>query len=283
MTMKIGLVAGLALGLASAASATDLTKNVSVGPLDHVDAPVNRASDPVIYTNTGSYPNLAGSGWSSQFDTNYPFESRVADDFVLPGPANQVTGVTWAGLWWNPGPPGNATGFRVFFYNDVGGVPGQPGSANEIGSTTLTMGQITIQTGIYCSVCDDYTADINPITLNPGTKYWVTVQSINFFPPQWGWMDAIGSPANAHQGFPLLGIPYWVNNSVEQAFRLHGKQGGTVCKVDCNGDTVVNTLDFICFLNFFTAGHPNADFNGDTVVNTLDFIAFLNAFVAGCP
>ena len=25
------------------------------------------------------------------------------------------------------------------------------------------------------------------------------------------------------------------------------------------------------------------DCNGDTVVNTLDFIAFLNAFVAGCP
>ncbi|MCW5777300.1 MAG: hypothetical protein KIS87_12755, partial [Phycisphaeraceae bacterium] len=58
---------------------------------------------------------------------------------------------------------------------------------------------------------------------------------------------------------------------------------GKTCPVDCNGDTVVNTLDFICFLNFFTAGHPNADFNGDTVVNTLDFIAFLNAFVAGCP
>ncbi|MCW5775064.1 MAG: hypothetical protein KIS87_01285 [Phycisphaeraceae bacterium] len=55
------------------------------------------------------------------------------------------------------------------------------------------------------------------------------------------------------------------------------------CPADFNGDTVVNTLDFVAFLNAFSAGHSSADFNGDTVVNTLDFVAFLNAFTAGCP
>ncbi len=54
------------------------------------------------------------------------------------------------------------------------------------------------------------------------------------------------------------------------------------CKADFNGDTVVNSLDFIAFLNAYTAGDPAADFNGDTVVNSLDVLAFLNAFVAGC-
>ncbi|MCW5777714.1 MAG: hypothetical protein KIS87_14860 [Phycisphaeraceae bacterium] len=58
---------------------------------------------------------------------------------------------------------------------------------------------------------------------------------------------------------------------------------GLNCPADFNGDTVVNTLDFVAFLNAFVAGHSSADFNGDTVVNTLDFVAFLNAFVAGCP
>ncbi|MCL4742390.1 MAG: hypothetical protein KJZ54_09325 [Phycisphaerales bacterium] len=54
------------------------------------------------------------------------------------------------------------------------------------------------------------------------------------------------------------------------------------CAADFNGDTVVNTLDFVAFLNAFVAQDGTADFNGDTVVNTLDFVAFLNAFVAGC-
>ncbi len=54
------------------------------------------------------------------------------------------------------------------------------------------------------------------------------------------------------------------------------------CPADFNGDTVVNTLDFVAFLNAFVAQDASADFNGDTTVNTLDFVAFLNAFVAGC-
>ncbi len=58
---------------------------------------------------------------------------------------------------------------------------------------------------------------------------------------------------------------------------------GDDCPADFNGDTVVNSLDFIAFLNAYTANDPRADFNGDTVINSLDFIAFLNAYTAGCP
>jgi len=55
------------------------------------------------------------------------------------------------------------------------------------------------------------------------------------------------------------------------------------CAADFNGDTVVNSLDFIAFLNAYSAQDSSADFNGDTVINSLDFIAFLNAYVDGCP
>lgn len=55
------------------------------------------------------------------------------------------------------------------------------------------------------------------------------------------------------------------------------------CPADFNGDGVVNTLDFLAYLNAFSAGDPAADFNGDGVVNTLDFLDFLNAFSEGCP
>jgi len=54
------------------------------------------------------------------------------------------------------------------------------------------------------------------------------------------------------------------------------------CRVDLNGDTVVNTLDFLAFLNLWNAGDPKSDFNGDTTINTLDFLVFLNEWVAGC-
>lgn len=54
------------------------------------------------------------------------------------------------------------------------------------------------------------------------------------------------------------------------------------CPADFNGDGIVNTLDFLSFLNAFSAGDPSADFNGDGVVNTLDFLAFLNAYSEGC-
>ncbi|HRQ73175.1 MAG TPA: GC-type dockerin domain-anchored protein [Phycisphaerales bacterium] len=54
------------------------------------------------------------------------------------------------------------------------------------------------------------------------------------------------------------------------------------CAADFNGDTVVNTLDVLAFLNAYSAGDPRADFNGDTVVNTLDVLAFLNAYAGGC-
>ncbi|MCL4740770.1 MAG: S8 family serine peptidase [Phycisphaerales bacterium] len=54
------------------------------------------------------------------------------------------------------------------------------------------------------------------------------------------------------------------------------------CPADFNGDTVVNTLDVLAFLNAYNSGDPSADFNGDTVLNTLDVLAFLNAYTAGC-
>ena len=55
------------------------------------------------------------------------------------------------------------------------------------------------------------------------------------------------------------------------------------CQADFNGDGIVNTLDFIGFLNAYNTGDERADFNGDGIVNTLDFIGFLNAYNEGCP
>ncbi len=58
---------------------------------------------------------------------------------------------------------------------------------------------------------------------------------------------------------------------------------GDPCFADCNEDDIVNTLDFICYLNQYNKDDPRADCNGDGIVNTLDFLCFLNAYNEGCP
>jgi hypothetical protein len=57
-----------------------------------------------------------------------------------------------------------------------------------------------------------------------------------------------------------------------------GSGGG--CPPDWNGDGILNSQDFVAFLNDFVAG--NADYNADGTTNSQDFVAFLNDFVAGC-
>ncbi len=54
------------------------------------------------------------------------------------------------------------------------------------------------------------------------------------------------------------------------------------CYADCNGDTVINTQDVLCFLNLYTSGNAKADCTGDTVINTQDVLCFLNLYTAGC-
>ena len=56
----------------------------------------------------------------------------------------------------------------------------------------------------------------------------------------------------------------------------------TTCRADFNNDGSVNTIDFIAYLNAWSAQDQSADFNSDGQINTIDFVAFLNTWVAGC-
>lgn len=87
---------------------------------------------------------------------------------------------------------------------------------------------------------------------------------------------AVGPTGDVH----LSGIARNVNT--EQRDYLALKFTGLGCGADFNNDGILNTLDFLDFLNAYNAGDPAADFNGDGAVNTLDFLAFLNAFNLGC-
>ena len=84
------------------------------------------------------------------------------------------------------------------------------------------------------------------------------------------------------------GQPYHVWGLTEHARDLHISQRGwhrwrcLPCAADCNEDGILNTLDFICYLNYYNDDDPAADCNADNIVNTLDFLCFLNAYNEGC-
>ena len=48
-----------------------------------------------------------------------------------------------------------------------------------------------------------------------------------------------------------------------------------ICEADWNHDGGVNTLDFLAYLNKWTASHYRAHLNLDGEVNTLNFLEFL--------
>jgi hypothetical protein len=181
-------------------------------------------ADVVIWDNDMTYV----SGFSSQLELVYPFESRVADDFILSEGGHIITDVHWLGVYWNQTPPvPNATDFNIYFYADdgTGNAPTQPGT--EIASYTLPLAAVN-ETNVIDAVYS-YDAYLPaPLALTPGEKYWMTIQSVNTFPPQWGWGGHTNVQLHsAVQGFPLLGTPYWTDlvlgaDPVDAAFLLTG-------------------------------------------------------------
>ena len=54
----------------------------------------------------------------------------------------------------------------------------------------------------------------------------------------------------------------------------HDVYFGTLLAGDCNGDNVVDVVDFSLFRSLFGSTAPSADFNGDGLVNIFDFSLF---------
>lgn len=185
-----------------------------------------QASDAVIYDNGAAGYN-AGVGASSQFDEVYPFDSQAADDFVLDNTADYtLTGVSWTGLFFNGSPLPTTSDFNIIIYADAGGDPtGGPLDPTGTALAVFTLSGANIQRGDNLDGTFSYSADLGgSIDLAVGTKYWLAIQSINTFPPQWGWVGSnTQTGENYHQGFPLLGLNYWTDQlNGDLDFRLHG-------------------------------------------------------------
>ncbi len=161
-----------------------------------------------------------GSLSSSQLDLVYPFDSQVADDFVGGFTVNHIK---WMGGFWN-GSPVDIPDWNIIFYADAGGVP--TGGPTDPTGTALYHYVIS---GGDVDIVDhgDFTYDYSvalPDTAFAAETFWVAIQPVFGFPPQWGIEGAFDSQQGAlmHQGFPLLGTDYWSPLATDMAFQLYG-------------------------------------------------------------
>ena len=178
------------------------------------------ASAQVVWDNYPFGPD--GGLTSSQLDLVYPFDSQVADDFVGGFTVNHIE---WDGGFWN-GSPVDIPDWNIIFYADAGGKP--TGGPTDPTGTALYHYVIS---GGSVDIVDNgdfrYTYNVDlPDTVFDAETYWVAIQPVFAFPPQWGIAGALDSfqGYSAHSGFPLLGTDYWtpLDTGADMAFRLYG-------------------------------------------------------------
>lgn len=95
--------------------------------------------------------------------------------------------------------------------------------------------------------------------------------------------DGVHTPDECHS-YTIPDCPY----EVGPAAAFWGVRGNPCLGAfpNCDGNDVVNTLDFLCFLGTWSAAHgsgnydPAADCNADGEIDTLDFLCFLGQFTA---
>lgn len=154
-------------------------------------------------------------GLASQNDTSVGGVDNYAtayDDFTLVGDAT-ITGLTFAGVYFNPGVVGVTTSFEVQFYDDNASHPGSslysssiPGNGGEVCDSSPN------------PVCT-YSVTVNFAVLG-GTPYWLSIVSDSEVQPQWAWAGGTGGDSGAFQVYFGQGTP----QESDRAFSLFTPQ-----------------------------------------------------------
>jgi hypothetical protein len=266
--------------------------------------------DSSLYVN---HVQPIAAAMASQCDPYYPFQAGCADDFILNESASIDQVVVWIGLWNGPADPANITAVNVVFYADNNGVPGgRPLGADpscgyqaDINGGLISVQQVTTYTtvaeptGLYQLI-----VNIAPVSLNPGTTYWLEVSPVmeSSIGGQTGWAPSdmlTGNPGV--QIFQEMGINEWGppdGATIDFAFCLHGTGGGCSYTIgDANGNNVFNGLDVTYSVGYFKGGPPppyscdcpphgvfyvSGDVNGSCSYNGLD-VTFMVAYFKGGP
>lgn len=197
--------------------------------------------DEIVFDN---FSSLGGNcyfctGPNSQDGYAFPFDSGVADDFILMPSADpsgkwKLTALSWSGAF----PIGGGQPAPVGLFNII--IWPQDASATKPAGSTLTGGPDYTKAIYYfedvptVSVQNengdrfwDYSALFPAdVILDPDVPYWLEVQAVIGFLPYWTWQPVIGGQGGIpHLGDTLLGVPFWEQSgsSLDMSFTLYGE------------------------------------------------------------
>jgi hypothetical protein len=214
------------LSIVSVAGKTSFTP-ITAATTNFYELNTTRAVGDVIWENGGPKDATV----SSQLDTAVPFNSQTADDFIFES-ETEIGGVGWYGGLWN-GPPNdmNPCDFNIYIYDDDGSGTAPTGGGTSNPETTA-VAAYSFEEVLGESIGDyaySYEVTLDPVFVaEQNVKYWIVIQAVFNFPPQWGWFNS-ENPSQlslATQGFPYLEMPFWTALGEDQAFYLLGEGGG---------------------------------------------------------
>jgi hypothetical protein len=216
---------------------------------------------------------------SAALGTVIPFGSEfnglVYDFLVLPPApgeiheggllANTYNQIGLQGLYFErDGTPG--IGALDFFYNPESVVVDFPEPVTAVGVffNVGTDPALTDYCFIRTSTGEATTGGLFPDPTSPSALFFAGLISEQAFTSV-----EFGSTASAPTGWNADNLMFVV--------------GEAACYADCDGNTVLDVFDFLCFQDAFVGGDPYADCDGNTVFDVFDFLCFQDAFVMGCP
>jgi len=153
--------------------------------------------------------------------------------------------------------------------------------------------------GVTRTVEDDPDDAADVFTGEPGESVFTSAQSwspcctdgfaLSGFDGAWtAYVQFTSVDGNPDNGV-FTGMSEWVAYSADGSeISLALEEGrrvrlvGLPCPADCNGDTILNILDFVCFQLEWQAQSAKGDCDGNGVYNILDFVCFQLAFQNGC-
>mgnify|MGYP001171479880 CR=1 FL=1 len=166
-----------------------------------------------------SQPPYCENAFASQLAPNYPFDAKLADDFLFPVAPAQISAIRWWQIWFNGGYAAPSS-FNVFIYNDNSCLPG-----TLVNSWNIPFLSSNEDAG--CSVSfesREYWASLNPAFVPASNQhYWIVIQPVLDFPPQTMLMEStVDNLCSAAMIFPEIGLYGWEAIDTDIAFEMYG-------------------------------------------------------------
>ena len=119
-----------------------------------------------------------------------------------------------------------------------------------------------------------------------GTAYLFDVttgtQIATLLPSDGATNDRFGVTTALWDGIVAVGADSDDDNGANSGAAYLFRAPGAACPADLDENGVVDVQDFFLYWEAWIGGDPIADWNGDRVINSLDFLEYLNSWASGC-